>query len=581
MGLLQYNLFSSYLRSIKTNPFLLLFAAGFLFALSFPSSLAPFSFWPFSLLGRVVEQGLPIMAFVFALPLLQVLQQLRSLGQSIRYGAFYGFSSYLLLSLWLLTYDWIAFILIPGIYLYYFSIFFTAHLLLKKIMAKYALPSCLNYFSFVALWLLLEYLKSTGWVAYTYGSLLYSHYLYPHIIYFSRNFFLQNLAYILLLTPSICCHAWLTGKKPKFKKWGLLFASLAIAILNLTFIAKVDNFASVDSHTELLRQTNQKAMPTSPNTLNIALIQHNINSWQTEKNTDRQALNRLLVLSRQAEKANAELIIWSETAFVPRFRSYRNQKLGPIKQSIEQLEQQLHQNPDTNIAKNLNYFRLRYNEILLSHKLQNYLKQVQATYLIGTNDNKAFVKEKRWGLYNGMLLIRNGEILATYHKKRLVPFSEEAKFEDLLPELNNYLQKNNFAQYSSGTGSPIVPVPLQNKTLRQLNIYAMICYEDSLPLYWPHRLFTPPQKSSVLAKQNFDILLSISNDSWSPSPVGGLQHLSSSISRAVETQKYFLRGSTSGQTTAISPKGQILQRLPANVPAILYFRLPLDKLNGR
>ena len=179
------------------------------------------------------------------------------------------------------------------------------------------------------------------------------------------------------------------------------------------------------------------------------------------------------------------------------------------------------------------------------------------------------------GIYNTILLIQKGQILGTYHKRRLVPFTEEAKWEKLLPGLNKLLQRNGFAQYSAGKSNTILTVPLENKLRPNLKIYTMICYEDSLPLYWPHYLLAPKELRQAINKQNFDILLSVSNDSWSPSPIGGLQHLSSSISRAVEMQRYFLRGTTSGQTTVIGPQGQIIERLEANTPGILYFRLPL------
>ncbi|WGK69835.1 apolipoprotein N-acyltransferase [Candidatus Haliotispira prima] len=591
----------------------MLLLAGLLFALSFPGDI----------LGSTsLQHGLPPLVFLFALPLLQVLRQLRSLREALFYGAFYGFSSYLMLSLWLLDYDWIAFILIPGIYLYYFSIFFAAYYLLVKVLRKYGLPPFLCYIVFVLFWMVLEYTKSTGWVAYTYGSLLYSHYLFPAVMHFSRNFLLQNLSYVLILAPAICLHillcpapvAWrraVTRLETKRLSVGLrqicrdnngwlwlVIAGTAVGVLHLSFalghsaetgarpeiradvLSDVESELSANNRSETL--TALAALPVSPDKLNVALLQHDINSWQTEENTNRQALERLLYLSRRAEERNAELIVWSETAFVPNYRLNRDSDTGPALENIRELEAELteveSQEERSVVADNLRYFRNVYEEILQAKELQQYLLQAKATYLIGTNDYgrpQEFPGEKRWGLYNSLLLIRNGVILGTYHKQRLVPFTEEGKWEDILPRLNVLLRKNGFAQYSAGTGSPILRLPLQGKIRPTLKIYAMICYEDSVPLYRPHRLPASGEPHPTLAERDFDVLLSVSNDSWSPSPIGGLQHLSSAVSRAWEVNRYFLRGSTSGQTAVIGPKEGLLGRLPPNIPGILYFRLPL------
>ena len=578
------------------SPLFLLTLSALLFALSFPCNFIE---------GNATwERGLPVLIYIFALPLLQACRQLRSLREAIFYGAFYGFISYLLLSLWLLDYDWIAFILIPGIYLYYFSIFFSTYYLLDQYILRHGLSEYLSYLAFCVAWILLEYFKSVGWVAYTYGSLLYSHYLQPAPLYFSHNFILKNIADLLILYPAMAIHSfaqrwyasWGTtaqSQKPMLGQFGLACFSIvaAIAILQLAFRKQI-TLLSQESGQQMLSAdssrtsslTSRIQLPIAPDKLNIALLQHNINSWQTEEDTSRQALERLLQLSRLAEQAGAELIVWSETAFVPFFRFNRDIDLEPVDESISHLKKQL-ANAQTEgerqeLTDRLHYLLRTYREQFLTRKLQKYLEQAQAIYLIGTNDYgqpDIFPNEQRWAQYNSLLLIQGGKILATYHKHRLVPFTEEAKWPELLPRINAILKRNGFAQYNAGQGSPIIHVPLQNKLYTELKIFAMICYEDSLPLYWPQQLFAPPDLLQALQEQEFDILLSVSNDSWAPSPIGGLQHFSSAVSRAVEQHRYFLRGSTSGQTAVIGPQGQIIERLEANIPGVLYLRLPLEK----
>ncbi len=602
---------------LLNSPLFLLLLSALLFALSFPSSMLEGLPLLSSGLDRVLQRGLPSLIFLFALPLIEALRRLRSLSQAFFCGACYGFGSYLLLSLWLKDYDWIAFTLIPGIYLYYFSLFFAAYYLLRKWIVGKHLPESLHYLAFMLLWLLLEYAKSTGWVAYTYGSLLYSHYLFPAVMRFSSNFWLQNLSYLLILLPALCAHTVLLQfvpfpqlgtQKPsartKYLLPGLLITGSAFAVLLLHFsfansspstlsaAADAAEPPGQDIRLELSGDEPGQELPRSPDRLNVALLQHNINSWQTEQDTSYQALRRLLELSRRAEQRNAELIIWSETAFIPVFRYYSQSDVTAVLEHLRDLELQLEaavnesEEQRKQLAADLAHFRRANRDLLQAKELQGYLEQAQALYLIGTNDYgqpEEFPGEKRWGLYNSLLLVQRGEILATYHKQRLVPFTEEARWEKQLPRLNALLRRKGFAKYSPGTGSPVLELPLRGKILPVLRIYSMICYEDSLPLYWPHRLLAPESLRRALEgdpARDFDILLSVSNDSWSPSPIGGLQHLSSSVSRALETRRYFLRGSTSGQTATIDPQGRLLARLPPNVPGILYFRLPLDGLES-
>ena len=566
-----------------SSPLFLFSLAGFIFALSFPSSFLE-DVPQLARLDQYLQNGLPFLIFLFALPLLFGLEKLCSLKETLFYGAFYGLGSYLLLSLWLLEYDWVAFILVPGIYFVYFTLFFGTYYLLCKQIKN----SWVRYAVFVLLWMLLEYAKSTGWVAYTYGSLLYSQYLSPQAMRFSSNFVLQNLSYILIFTPAISVHACIQHYKTSKSRWLLLIGPLlatfvAISVLYnfpSSIFPKPQQTANPDENTPL-KQSDvlNTPLPISADKLNVALLQHNINSWQTEEDTSPQALERLLKLSRQAEQHNAELIIWSETAFVPVYRFQRERNAKPIQQNIRKLKQRLEQTKDgperNQLASNLQYLKDSFQKIQMAQRLDAYLEEAKATYLIGTNDYGHLPGEPRDGLYNAMLLIQKGQIIATYHKQRLVPFTEEAKWERYLPRLNALLRRHDLAQYNSGSGSPILKLPLQQKIRPALRLYAMICYEDSLPLYWPHKNLTAPDLSKALETQDFDVLVSVSNDSWSASAIGGLQHLSSSLSRAVEMQRYFLRGSTSGQTAAIGPKGRLQARLPANTPGILYFRLPL------
>lgn len=130
--------------------------------------------------------------------------------------------------------------------------------------------------------------------------------------------------------------------------------------------------------------------------------------------------------------------------------------------------------------------------------------------------------------YNSLLAIRNGQILGVYHKRALLPLSEQDYF-------------------TSGRGAGL--------TLG-VHLGVLICSEISIP---------------SLPSRNADFIVSPSNDSVFDSPLAGRQAQAQAILRAAEARKYLFRSTIGGTSAIISPFGEILsERSPIDLSGVLF-----------
>jgi len=162
-------------------------------------------------------------------------------------------------------------------------------------------------------------------------------------------------------------------------------------------------------------------------------------------------------------------------------------------------------------------------------------------------DNRALITGIPWKnqadnkYHNSIIALGQGS--GVYHKQRLVPFGEYVPLESQLRGLIEFfdLPMSNFSRG-----------PANQNTLSALSfqIGPYICYE----IVYPDLVAKSAAKS--------DLLVTISNDSWFGSSIGPLQHLQMAQMRALENGRYLIRGTNTGVTAIINPKGKITVRAP-------------------
>ncbi len=148
-------------------------------------------------------------------------------------------------------------------------------------------------------------------------------------------------------------------------------------------------------------------------------------------------------------------------------------------------------------------------------------------------------------LFNDALLFApQGRSLQTYAKNRLVPFGEFVPLGSQFPILRNLVPFE--LEFSPGA-SPVV-FQLQNPMVR---IAPLICFEDTFPDY-----------ARLVARENPDLLVNITNDGWFTGTPGARLHLANAILRAIELDLPLLRCGNTGITTFVNQNGAIVASLP-------------------
>lgn len=149
---------------------------------------------------------------------------------------------------------------------------------------------------------------------------------------------------------------------------------------------------------------------------------------------------------------------------------------------------------------------------------------------------------QRRPLNSALTLDENGVLIGRYAKMNLVPFGEFVPwpFSAFIDKVT--LQAGNFA-------------PGDEAVVTEVNghkVGTYICYENAFAS--GVRLF---------AANGAEVLVNISNDAWYGATAARYQHLQLARMRAIENQRWILRATADGITTAINRAGQITPPPPS------------------
>lgn len=140
-------------------------------------------------------------------------------------------------------------------------------------------------------------------------------------------------------------------------------------------------------------------------------------------------------------------------------------------------------------------------------------------------------------VYNSVTALGEGSGL--YHKVRLVPFGEYMPLESWLRGLIRFFDLPSSHMSPGNQGQ----THLQAGSHR---VAPFICYE----IVYPDLVARNSQAANYL--------MTISNDSWFGDSLGPPQHLQMAQARAIETQRYLIRGTNDGISAIIDPQGKIV-----------------------
>ncbi|MBN2811391.1 MAG: apolipoprotein N-acyltransferase [Spirochaetales bacterium] len=377
----------------------------------------------------------------------------------------------------------------------------------------------LRPFLFAAAWTVWEWGKSIGFLAYPWGTVSMSAHraLIPAQI--AEITGTWGISYLMALFSAVfaeCVFSVASGSiRNDLKRSAPLFKTLA--------------FSAFLWGAALCFGSYRLVAPRSPSgTLAVTLVQQNADSWADGgAKKAMETSQRLTGESIAAAGKKPDLIVWSESTLPFPFAEYRN----------------------------------RFKRFPESYPFLDFLKDTDVPLLVGA---PVVVDEENWGLSNSAVLISPEGVVTDWHAKvQLVPFAEYMPFTE-------YEWVRNFFDalvgFSRGwvPGTKIKSLVLHTENAGTVRFAAPICFEDAF--------------SSLVAdfhNTGSNLLINMTNDSWSKTDSAEYQHHAAALFRAIELRTTLIRSTNAGYSTVINAEGRILADMPLFAEAAITVDAPL------
>ena len=200
-------------------------------------------------------------------------------------------------------------------------------------------------------------------------------------------------------------------------------------------------------------------------------------------------------------------------------------------------------------------------------QLQKLAADMATNHLVGALGARQ--EGERWRHFNSAYYFDTaGALVGRYDKVKLVPFTEQAPYQDYLP----FLRKEFVTEYLTFIDTYDVPFwsdfyPGDSALLFEAAgvwFAPLICYEVTFPEY---------VRAMIL--DGADFLVEITNDTWFGHSVGIHMHSRAFVTRAVENRCWGVRAANSGLSYLVDGYGRIRQDLSLDTVAAMSGKLNL------
>ena len=498
------------------------------FVLSWPLPLVFLSVFLYtaSLPSFVSLEGIPILAYFCLVPLFLVLHY-STKRETIFYGTLFGVLQMMLTHFWLGTFSLITLQLVSIAYALFFIVFmYLAKLLMVSaagdangvaLLAPAGANRARGILLLPVAWVFFDYLRSIGFIGFPWGMIGTSQYKAFPLIQLAATTGVWGVSFVVLLCNAVLAYSLVRGMVTKrlATRPLILFAAFFAAVI-LWGGLSARRIETIDPHEQV----------------RVALVQQNTDP---RKNDYREGLNALIELTNEALDQSPDLVAWSETAFVPNIRRW-----GAMP-------------------------RYSHSYARIVHDFLDYQKSMN-TWLVTGNDDYLIEIEKdgeevRYDFNASILFDPQGNRVDTYHKVRLVPFTEYFPVRKSFPSLYEWIKTFDVYLWEPGTERLVFNHP-------KFSFATPICFEDSFP--GDVRRFVV---------EGAEVILNLSNDYWSLTEVEAQQHFANGLFRAIENRRPLLRATASGVTTSVSLTGRWSETLPYYEAGVMVVEVPLRQTN--
>ena len=196
----------------------------------------------------------------------------------------------------------------------------------------------------------------------------------------------------------------------------------------------------------------------------------------------------------------------------------------------------------------------------VTRQLRQFLAEQPVPFVVGNDDGQLAKDEAGREFrvdYNAAILFDQGEIIDTYRKLHLVPFTEQFPYQRALPGVYQWLKNADTHFWEEGSEYTVFQV-------EEPAFSTPICFEDTFPYLI---------REFVL--RGAEVLVNMTNDSWSKAVACEMQHMSIALFRTLENKRTLVRSTNGGITCVIDPNGRITAMLPAFTEDYLIAEAPV------
>ncbi|MDX9784307.1 MAG: apolipoprotein N-acyltransferase [Spirochaetia bacterium] len=455
----------------------------------------------------------PLGFFALA-PLYRALKSCNRPRQAALLGALYGGLHHSLSSYWLYFYRGFAFWTLGSTTIAYAVIYAVAAVYAQFLLSgknKAYAP-----FIFALGWTVLEYLKSIGFLGYPWGLIPYSLSALPLLLQIVDITGVYGLSFLLSLSSALVAH-WL--ERPGFNKE----KSRPVAFfLILTTLCLAYGLYSM-----------WRVIP----------VKAEFEALMVQQNTDPWIAGELAALS-----SNLEL---TKNALSPDFAEDAAPRPDLIVFS------------ENSLRRPLDDFHQWYSRNPPEEPFLPFLAKTGIPLLTGS---PIVLDWERYEATNSVILVSpEGRILDSYAKIHPVPFAEAIPFWEY-EWFRNFMQ--NVVGLESGwvMGDRLTLFELEPQSApgTLVRFSTPICFEDA---------FAGLCRRYIL--EGADLLVNLTNDSWSRTQSAQLQHWAIARLRAIENRRTLVRSTNSGVSSVIDPWGRSIAELPQFEAKTMLVRVPV------
>ncbi len=379
--------------------------------------------------------------------------------------------------------------------------FFTAKILVAEYLSRRF--ERLRMLIYPAVWIGVDWIQSVGHLAFPWTYWGYSQYPFTALIQMASVTGVMGVTFLVVLGNCALADLWFSipvgGASP-----GRLMRIPAFRRAAALGVA----VALISGAGWALMRAGGSA---SRRDMRVAMVQSCIDPWDNWTLNRMRFLDELLKYTARAVERDPDLVIWSESA------------------TLEML------------SFDYMFGRLNMFERRLFESVRGFARPL-LTGEIGRTDD---VMNRRAYFHNSAVLIdAQGCVVRAYPKINLVPFGEWFPYERWLPWVSRLTQSFGASSFYPGT----VPVRFE---LGGRRFGVLICYEGIF-----FRLCREYKKLGV------DFLVNITNDGWTHTYNGHMQHYAAAKFRAIENGVWFLRAGNTGYTVIIDPYGRETASIP-------------------